>query len=371
MRMLAVMVTLVSAVSFAEEPVRLLENPEAWTRMEGVEETFVFNDGDLRINRTDDLLGELLTVEDYENFTASFEFKLDRWAETALFIHAPRNRAYRAGLELRLSDTPGAGPSEYGCGALLRKAAPLAVSVKKNDRWNTCHVTMDWPHLKVTINDVVVQDIDLSENEKTRYALRRGALGFLHTGWGANFRNLEITRLPDTEGGIVMLQPNSFEGWDKIHSEAEWSLKDGLLRSWDGDGYLVFDHPTQDFDFRGYIRTGPAANGGVFLRWPLDKKYDRPNRGIEIQILDVPGTSQPTASIYKYVRADDRPITPGEWELLQISVRGSHCVTHLNGIRTAETHDLDIVRKGHVALQMHRIKNWIEWKDLVLVPADE
>ena len=360
----------IATVCVAEEPVRLLEQPNAWVRMEGTDELFEFDGDHLRINRTDDLMGEILTTADYENFEASFEFKLDHWAETGFFIHAPRNRAYRAGLELELSDTHGAGPSPYVCGALFRKLPPLAVSVNDYDNWNTCSVSMDWPHLKVTINDVVVQDTDLSQHEFTKYALRRGAIGFQHTGWGADIRNFKVTTLPDSEGGVEMITPNSFEGFDKIHSRAEWTNTDGVLRSWDGDGYLVFDYPVQDFDFRGYIRTGPAANGGVFFRWPLDKQYDRPNRGVEIQILDIPGTSTPTASIYSYVRADDRPITPGEWELLQIHVRGTKCVTLLNGIKTAETDALRVVRKGHIALQMHRIKQWIEWKDLVLVPAD-
>lgn len=369
MRRLVLLIAIITVQSATAEPVRLLEAPEVWTRMEGTEDLFIFNDGDLRIDRTDDTMGEILTVEDYENFTASFEFKLDHWAETGFFIHVPRNRAYRAGLELELSDTEGAGPSPYVCGAIFRKIPPLAVSVNDYDRWNTCEVTMDWPRLKATVNDVVVQDVDLSEHESTKYALRRGAIGFQHTGWGADIRNFEITRLPDSENGIVMLQPNSYDGFDKIHSRAEWTIKDGVLRSWDGDGYLVFDYPVEDFDFRCYIRTGPSANGGVFFRWPLDKRYDRPNRGHEIQILDIPGTSTPTASIYGFARTDDRPITPGEWELLQISVRGKHCVTHLNGIKAAETEQLKVVRKGHIALQMHRIKAWIEWKDLVLVPV--
>jgi len=361
---------LISCITVQAHALRPFEDPEAWERKAGVEESFIFEDGVLHINRTDQELGELLTKADYENFHLSFEFNMDTWVESGLFIHAPRNRAYRAGIEIELSDDHGGSPNAYNCGAIFRRIPAKEMSVWDDGAWNTCTVHMDWPRLKVTINGVTVQDLDLSEHESTRHTLRRGALGFQNTGWGMTVRNFELEPLPDTENGIVMLKGDTLDRWEEVRGNVTWTLEDGVLTADDGDGYLLFDEVVEDFDLRTYIRTTPAANGGIFFRWPLHRGYDRPDRGHEIQIFDIKGAGMPTASIYGYARANDLPMTPGEWELLQIHVRGANAVTYLNGVRVAETDRLETVRPGHVVIQMHRPKTSIQYREMVLVPAD-
>jgi 3-keto-disaccharide hydrolase len=348
------------------EGLRLLESPGLWDRLEGTDDSFEFVAGKLLIRRSDNEPAAILTKEDYENFELDFEFKVHQWCESGLFIHAPRNGAFRAGIEIELGAYN--RDDAYASGAVFRKVPALTAAVKGYGHWNACRVEMDWPRLHVLLNGEVVQDLDLSEHEELRHSLRRGAIGFQNLGFGVDVRNFVLHPLPDTEKGIVLFNGKDLSGWRVVRGDTDWTVEDGAIRAESGDGYLGHDSICQDFDLRMMVRTSPVGNGGVFFRW---KPNDTDDRGNEIQILDSPGSVMTTGSIYGYARGNDLALTPGEWELLQISVRGKRAVTHLNGLRCAETDRLEVVRPGHVVLQMHKRGSVIEFKDIVLVPADD
>ena len=112
-----------------------------------------------------------------------------------------------------------------------------------------------------------------------------------------------------------------------------------------------------------YVRTSPIANGGVFFRW-LPKSME--DRGYEIQILDNPFTDNPTGSIYGFARGNDFAMSPGEWQLLQIHVDGAKAKTFIDGVLSAEYDGLEKIRPGHIALQNHRTRAKIEYKEIIL-----
>lgn len=335
-----------------------------WVQYEGNEKSFTFDDGVVTGPRTGTEPAELLTKADYENFDLSFEFKLEGHTGIGLFIHAPRNRAYRGGLEIELIDDYGDGI--YSTGAIYRVVPPMEPVRVDDDIWHRCTVHMDWPRLKVTINDIVVQDIDLSTNDGTAHTLRSGAIGIEHTGYPFQLRNFELTPLPDTDTSIDMFNGTDLTGWEVVRGEVDWQVEDGAIYAPGGDGYLLHDTVCEDFDLSLYVKTSPAANGGIFFRWPLDRKYDRPNRGHEIQILDGHGAPMITGSVYGYDRGDDLPLTPGEWTLMQIEVRGDKARTWVNGVPLSHAEGLHFVRPGHIVLQMHQVNTWVRFKDLRL-----
>ena len=364
---LALLMILVAAPA-AAEPLSLLDSFDDWERLGGTKNSFQIEDGILICRRSDREPAALLTKRDFENFELQFEFKVSRWCESGLYIHAPRNGAFKAGIEIELSDHVGYSPSPYTAGAVFGRVAPRVVAVKKDGEWNTCHVAMNWPRLVVHMNDQLVQDIDFSQDENLRYTLRRGAIGFENTGFGIEVRNLALRPLPDSERGIPLFNGKDLTGWSPVRGRgvAKWDAHDGILTGSVRNGYLKHEMVCQDFDLRMYLRTSPAANGGVFFRWLPDDS----DRGNEIQILDVPGSSMPTGSIYGIARANDLPLTPGKWELLQISVHGNEAVTHINGLKVAETDTLTKIRPGHIVLQMHKTRAKLDFKEIVLVPAD-
>jgi hypothetical protein len=205
--------------------------------------------------------------------------------------------------------------------------------------------------------------------EPFRHTLRRGPIGFRDLlGWGFDVRAMTLTPLPDSERRVRLYNGVDFAGWREVRPrDAKWEANGEVLVGRDGNGYLQHEHLTQDFDLRFYYRTTPTANGGVFFRWMTDDS----DRGNEIQILDVAEVTMPSGSIYTLARADTQALRPvGEWQLLQLSVRGSHAVTLLNGVKCAETDALSKVRPGHITLQMHKENSRIEFRDLLLVPHD-
>ena len=358
------MITLVAA---SDEPIDLLDSMDHWVQVGGSEGSFVLEDGVLSLHAAELIPGELLTKDDYENFELSFEFNVASWRATGLYFSAPRNRQYRAGLELEISGHPSEKDSPYTTGAIYRRLAPLANARNNPGEWNTCHIRMDWPHLYVTMNEQVVQDVNL-EDVGLGHVLRRGAIGFENFGQDAlQVRNMVLTPLPDSENGIILAGDEDLTGWTVAPGDATWSGGDGVIRGSDGDGHLVHEAVSRDFDFRCYVRTSAAtANGGILFRWPEDDSH----RGHEVQVYDVAGAVMPTGSIYDIVRSDDSLIRPGEWMLIQIVARGPRVTTYIDGRKAAETLDsVTRLNPGRIAVQMHS-QGWVEYKDLVLVPKD-
>lgn len=189
------------------------------------------------------------------------------------------------------------------------------------------------------------------------------------------FEKLSLRHL-GKQKSTALFNGKDLKGWKVVEGEAHWNVhqnKDkmnsktpvqvGILSSANGDGYLQHQELYENFRLRMYVRTSPIANGGVFFRW-APKSMD--DRGIEIQILDNPFTDNPTGSIYGFARGSDLALSPGEWQLLQIHVEGKEVRTFIDGIPSAEYTDLKIVRPGHIALQSHRTRAKIEYKEIIL-----
>lgn len=349
-------------------PRDLFATPAAWETRGGTAASFRIHAGTLSIQQGGGEPSAIITRNCYENFVLTFEFNYHEWEESGLYLHAPENGAWQAGLEIELGDHAGEAPDAYRSGAIFRHVAPRVVAVKEAGAWNTCQVRMDWPRLHVTINDQVVQDIDLASHPRLKHTLRSGRIGFQNNlGWGMAIRKLLLTPLPATAPSIAMFDGQTLAGWTPVRNKrAWWTAESGVLRGKGGNGYLQYERACEDFAFQCYYRTSSSANGGVFFRW----KGDDSDRGNEVQILDVPGVGMVSGSIYGFVRGRDDLFTPGAWNLLQVFVSGSTAVTYVNGRRSAETDQLDKIWPGHITLQMHRDGATIDWKDLVLIPAD-
>jgi hypothetical protein len=318
--------------SASTESLRLLETPSAWARQGGSERSFVFEDGQVTVTRGGAEPSALLTAESFENFELTFEFLLSKWCVSGLFIHAPRNGAYRAGLEIELSNQVHDPPDVYGAGAIFRKVPPAAITLREPYAWNTCSVRMDWPLLDVRINGVRTHYLDLRTDASLRHALRRGAIGFQNNGGLLKVRNLALERLADSEHGRELVPSAGLVGWTVVGEEARWANAGGVLRGADGNGYLLHETVCEDFDLRLYYRTSPNANGGVFFRWPPGETYATSSRGHEIQIYDAPGAVVGSGSIYHFDRGNDLAYRPEAW-----SVRRHPCQRHpVRGDRRAD-----------------------------------
>ncbi len=349
---------------------------DLWDQIGGSATSFEFAGGQLTLQRGENEPSAVLTKGDYENFEMSFEFLLSNWCESGIFIHAPRNGATNAGMEIALASWEYEKNGKNVAGAITGEQEPLVLVEQKPFVWHSFAMVMDWPRLKVSINDVVVQDLDLSTHPTLQHKLRTGAIGIQNNGYGASFRKVTITPLKDKQKSKALFNGKNLNGWKVVEGEAHWNVKSrkrkladktdvqvGILSSANGDGYLQHQELYENFRLRMYVRTSPIANGGVFFRW-LPKSME--DRGYEIQILDNPFTDNPTGSIYGFARGNDLALSPGEWQLLQIHVDGPKVKTFIDGILSAEYDSLEKVRPGHIALQSHRTRAKIEYKEIIL-----
>lgn len=110
----------------------------------------------------------LLSEKEYTDFILEFDFKLGPQGNSGLALRAPLSGdpAFD-GMELQMADlryNPQAKDSEL-TGGLYRAVAPTQ-QVYKPTEWNHYEITLQGPHLKVVLNGVTVQDLDLSRQNQ-------------------------------------------------------------------------------------------------------------------------------------------------------------------------------------------------------------
>jgi hypothetical protein len=220
---------------------------------------------------------------------------------------------------------------------------------------------MDWPSLRITLNDVLVQDVMLDAAERFRWRARRGYIGFEDIGFEAKYRSITIRELPGTDTPWTPLfNRTDLKGWT-TQGVAKWTVEDGRIVGSTGDGFLLTVSTFSAFEFQTYFRTSPHANGGVYYR------RTESGGGHEIQIYNVPGSTNPTGSIYGRVPADVLRCRDGEWCQLRIVSDGAYTGVWVNGWMVAESWEISRPDVGHLAFQNHS-QGRIEYLDPKIRP---
>lgn len=105
----------------------------------------------------------LVSDKEYSDLILEFEFKLTERGNSGVALRAPlKGDPAFDGLELQLADlryNPKAKESEL-TGGIYRAIAP-SKQVYRPTEWNKCRIELKGAQLKVTLNDEVVQDVDL------------------------------------------------------------------------------------------------------------------------------------------------------------------------------------------------------------------
>lgn len=136
----------------------------------------------------------LISEKQYSDFVLEFEIKLTERGNSGVALRTPlKGDPAFDGMELQIADlryNPAAKPSEL-TGGLYRAVAPTK-QVYKPTEWNSFRIELRGNKLKATINGVLVQDVDLSQQTETvkrhdgtdapplKDRPRRGHIGFQH-----------------------------------------------------------------------------------------------------------------------------------------------------------------------------------------------
>lgn len=133
----------------------------------------------------------------YDNFILRLEWKLYKLeGNSGVFIRAPRaNRESAMGMEIQIMGDPGTEPNENSSGAIYDVLPALSNPSNPIGHWNTYEIMADGPLVRVKMNGVVVQDVNLDEHEKLKHRLRNGFIKLQDHGDRVTFRNIRIKEL--------------------------------------------------------------------------------------------------------------------------------------------------------------------------------
>lgn len=152
--------------------------------------------------------GNLFTEKEYANFIFRFEFKVEPGGNNGVGIRAPlQGDAAYQGMEIQILDDQhekykGKIKSEQHHGSVYDVIPARTGFLKPAGEWNTEEIFAQGNRIRVTLNNVIILDADLStvrepEVHKKHPGLTRksGHIGFLGHGSLVEFRNIRIKEL--------------------------------------------------------------------------------------------------------------------------------------------------------------------------------
>jgi len=330
-----------------------------WQVIDGPESAFYVDNSAIVIHPGSGFPSWLRTTREFENFDFTCEVFIQGWANSGIFFCAPlHGRPTEVGFKLNLFQKQDDPPLKESIGAIFPVAAPKLVNVKSKGEWNSVRIQLDWPSLKVWMNDALVQDLDCSANPEFRYRRRSGSIGIESLSYPLRFRNLQIKELPSKERWTTLYNgPADMEQWELIQKPKYEALGE-VLRG-DGLGYLATKKSYQNFEFDCYVRASYHSNGGIIFRAASEKTEEH----YEIQLHDVEGAVYPTGSLYHYARCQPYPrIVAEQWYPFYLRAEGKRCVVRINGDTVVDYDKLERLTPGKIMLQAHQLNKWVEYK---------
>jgi Domain of Unknown Function (DUF1080) len=184
----------------------------------------------------------------------------------------------------------------------------------------------------------------------------------------------------------------SLEGWEHV-GPGKFVVDDGVMRTDGGMGLLWYTREKLgDCVLRVVYKTAnDRSNSGVYIRIA-----DRPtepwfavHHGFEVQILDTSTNNRGTGSIYTFAKAAARPAKAGEWNTLEVTLKGQQIVTTINGVKVAEFDSTGLEPEstpksgegdpgrgprpetGYIGLQNHDEKSMVSFKEVSVRPLSK
>jgi hypothetical protein len=188
---------------------------------------------------------------------------------------------------------------------------------------------------------------------------------------------------PQKESGwTALFNGKDLSGW-KNNGDEKWVAEQGTIlceSTVNKYGYLTTDKSYRDFDLRLKFKGEAAGNSGVFVRsriLGIDPQHGPDIEGMQVEVD--PNVGKHTGGLYESggrgwvampTAEGEQALKPGAWNDLQISVRGPHIVTQLNGTKIVDfTDPTPKFTDGVIALQIHTGGGVrMRWKDIYIKP---
>lgn len=193
------------------------------------------------------------------------------------------------------------------------------------------------------------------------------------------------------EGFTPLFDGKGLDGWEHV-GPGRFVVEDGQLRTEGGMGLLWYSREKLgNCTVKVVYKLGtPRSNSGLYIRIadkPADPWY-AVHHGFEVQIADGARSARGTGSVYTFADAKARPARPGEWNTLEVTLRGNRISTAINGTPVADfdaselkpgakevTGEGDPARgprpeSGYIGLQNHDKDSTVFFKEVSVRPLD-
>ncbi len=164
-------------------------------------------------------------------------------------------------------------------------------------------------------------------------------------------------------GWVSLFNEKDLTGWKK-NGEEKWVVEQGTIlceSAANKYGYLTTEKTYRDFDLRLKFKGEAAGNSGVFFHariTGIDPEHGPDIEGMQVEVD--PNAGKHTGGLYesggrgwvKMPTAEgEQALKPGEWNDLEVSVRGNHIETRLNGVKIVDFTD--------PGAEIHRWRDWV------------
>jgi hypothetical protein len=303
------------------------------------------------------------TEKDYGDFELLLEYKTVAKADSGIYLRGvPQVQIWDYTETAKFPI--GAGK---GSGGLWNNSPgapgkdPLVLADKPFGEWNKFRIVMVGARVSVWLNEKQVVDHAILENyydkalqpQQRRPVPARGPIQLQTHGGEIRWRNVFIREIPGEESNAILQQPDAggfesvfngknFAGW--AGPTDEYEIKDGAMVCKPGQGGTIYTKNVYaDFVVRLEFKLAAGGASGLAIRYP--GSGDPAYVGMcKIQVLDDshdrPGNSDPrqaNGSAYGMIPAHRGYLrAPGQWNLEQVTVKGSFITVELNGTTILE-----------------------------------
>jgi Domain of Unknown Function (DUF1080) len=301
----------------------------------------------------------LTTDKDYGDIELLVDYKTVAKADSGIYLRAtPQVQIWdytKEGGKWNLGANKGSGGLWNNSSGSPGKD-PLVLADKPFGEWNHFRILQVGERTTVYLNDKLVVDHARLENFWNRKLPlhKQWPIQLQTHGGEIRWRNMYIREIPATEANEILSKHSrdgfrdvfngkDFTGWDGPIDQYE--VRDGAIVCKPKKGGNIFTKEEfTDFVARVEYKLPPAGNNGLAIRYP-GKGRPSADGMCEVQILDDDAPQyakadprQYNGSAYGMVAAQRGYLRPtGEWNFMEVTVKGSTIQVELNGTRILDT----------------------------------
>jgi len=206
------------------------------------------------------------------------------------------------------------------------------------------------------------------------------ALGVLALGAVRQAPARSSAEAPAGEGWVALFNGKDLSGW-KNNGDEKWVVEQGTIlceSAANKYGYLTTEKTYRDFDLRLKFKSEAAGNSGVFFHshiMGIDPEHGPDIEGMQVEVD--PSVGKHTGGLYESggrgwvampTAEGEKALKPGEWNDLEVAVRGNHIVTRVNGFGVSDfTDTAPKFTDGAIGLQIHTGGGVrMRWKEILI-----